>query len=106
MAVYDLRWYILPDSIVYPLVLLATGETVVNALWTHDWTMLWQPLAGALLIFGLFWILYQVSKGAWIGGGDVKLALVLGLLAGSPGQAFLVIFIASLLARSGASPCW
>jgi leader peptidase (prepilin peptidase)/N-methyltransferase len=57
----------------------------------------WQAAVGMLIIFGLFWGLYQVSGGKWIGGGDVKLALLLGLLAGTPAKAFLVIFLASLI---------
>jgi len=48
----------------------------------------------------VFWVvlgLYQLSGGKWIGGGDVKLALALGLIAGSPLKAMLALFIASLL---------
>jgi leader peptidase (prepilin peptidase) / N-methyltransferase len=45
----------------------------------------------------LFYLLYQVSNGRWIGGGDVKLAFVLSLLVAKPTQAFLVLFIASLI---------
>jgi prepilin signal peptidase PulO-like enzyme (type II secretory pathway) len=52
---------------------------------------------GSLVCGGLFWLLFQVSDGRWIGGGDVKLGFLLGLLVGSPLAAFLVIFIASLL---------
>jgi len=97
LAVYDLRWFLLPDKIVLPLTLLAALQTVVVALWLGNWTLLWQPLVAAGIIFGLFWLLYQASKGAWIGGGDVKLGIVLGLLVGTPLRAFLVIFFASLL---------
>lgn len=97
LGVYDLRWFLLPDRIVGPLVALAAAETAANALWLHSFNALWQPVAGAAIIFGLFWLLYQVSGGKWIGGGDVKLAIVLGLLAGTPLKAFLVIFFASFL---------
>lgn len=97
LAVYDLRWYILPDRIVLPLVLVTAAEVIVTAIWQRSFAALWQPAVGALIIFGLFWILFQVSGGKWIGGGDVKLALALGLLAATPAKAFLVIFAASLL---------
>jgi len=96
LAVYDLRWFLLPDRIVVPLSVLAAAQVIVTAVWLKSFTALWQPLAGASIIFGLFWLLFQVSKGAWIGGGDVKLAVALGLLAGTPLRAFLVIFFASL----------
>lgn len=96
LTVYDLRWYILPDKIVFPLIGLAVVQVVVLAVLHHTFADLWQPVAGATVIFGLFWILFQVSGGSWIGGGDVKLALVLGALAGSPFRALTVIFFASL----------
>ena len=43
-------------------------------------------------------------KGEWIGGGDVKLGLILGLLAGTPLKAMLMLFIASLIGTLAAVP--
>lgn len=97
LAVYDLRWFILPDKIVLPVTVLAVIQTIVVAIWLHSFRAVWQPALAAAIIFGLFWGLYQISKGAWIGGGDVKLAIALGLLAATPAKAFMVIFFASLL---------
>lgn len=104
LAVYDLKWFLLPDKLVLPLVAVAATQVVVVAVWLHSFSALWQPLAGGLIIFGLFWVLFQVSGGNWIGGGDVKLAIVLGLLAGTPLRAFLVIFFASLLGTLSSVP--
>lgn len=97
LGVYDIRWFKLLDRIVVPLTVLAALQTCVVAVWQGRWSDLYLPLLGGLLIFGVFWVLYQVSRGRWIGGGDVKLAFVLGLLAGTPAKAFLVIFGASLI---------
>jgi prepilin signal peptidase PulO-like enzyme (type II secretory pathway) len=104
LTVYDLRWMLLPDRIVYPLIALATLLTCVGALWTGEWADLYAPLLGAAIIGGLFWGLFQLSKGKWIGGGDVKLAPVLGMLAGTPVKAFMVIFLASLFGTIGSLP--
>lgn len=104
LAVYDLRWFLLPDKVVFPLIAVALVEVASVAIWQRSWADLWQPLAGAGTIFGLFYLLFQVSKGAWIGGGDVKLAFALGLIVGSPLAAFLVIFVASLLGTLGSLP--
>lgn len=104
LAVYDLRWMLLPNRIVVPLTILAALQTCVVALWQADVAQLYQPLLGAGLIFGLFWVLYQLSGGKWIGGGDVKLAVALGLLAGTPLNALLVIFLASLFGTIGSIP--
>jgi prepilin signal peptidase PulO-like enzyme (type II secretory pathway) len=97
LAVYDLHWFLLPDRLVFPLTVLVGLQVLVSAVWLHSFAALWQPVVGAGLIFGLFWVLYQISKGQWIGGGDVKLAVALGLLAATPFRAFMVIFFASLL---------
>jgi leader peptidase (prepilin peptidase) / N-methyltransferase len=98
LAVYDFKWMLLPDRLVLPLfistVLLVVADLLINE---HNIDYLLLPLSGAVLLSGLFYVLFQVSGGRWIGGGDVKLALALGLLAGGPWQALLVLFIASIL---------
>jgi leader peptidase (prepilin peptidase)/N-methyltransferase len=53
---------------------------------------------------GLFYALFEISKGKWIGFGDVKLAIVLGLLAGGVVPALLVLFTASLLGSAWSLP--
>jgi len=104
LAVYDLRWFLLPDKLVFPLTGLAALQVVIVAVWEHSFSSLWMPACGAAIIFGLFWLLYQVSKGTWIGGGDVKLAIILGLLAGTPLRALGVIFFASLIGTVASIP--
>ncbi|QQS20356.1 prepilin peptidase [Candidatus Saccharibacteria bacterium] len=97
LALYDFKWFLLPDKLVFPLISLAASEVVVTAVWTESWRNLWLPVVGAGLFFGLFWVLYQVSAGKWIGGGDVKLAAALGFIAGGPLEAMMVLFVASFL---------
>lgn len=104
LAVYDLRWLLLPDKLVATLTVLAAAEVAVTALAQQSLAALWQPVAGAVVIFGIFWGLYQVSQGKWIGGGDVKLAIALGLIAGTPLKAALVIFAASLFGTIASLP--
>jgi prepilin signal peptidase PulO-like enzyme (type II secretory pathway) len=97
LAVYDLCWYLLPDRIVFPLILLAVVEVLLVAAEASDWHVVLNAILGALAIAGTFWLLFQVSAGKWIGGGDVKLAVVLGLLAGTPLRALLVLFFSSII---------
>jgi leader peptidase (prepilin peptidase) / N-methyltransferase len=98
LTVYDLRWMLLPDRIVFPMQGLALVYTAVRIALNGNYRSL---ILGAILavvcMAGLFYTLFQVSKGKWIGGGDVKLAVVLGLLVGGPLESLLVIFLASLL---------
>ena len=97
LAMYDLKWFILPDRIVFPLVAIAAAEVVLVAAFKHDVWFALDATLGALTLSGIFYVLFQLSGGAWIGGGDVKLAIVLGLLAGSPVQALLILFFASII---------
>ncbi|HTE22444.1 MAG TPA: prepilin peptidase [Candidatus Limnocylindria bacterium] len=97
LAVYDLRWMELPNRIVYPLIVLAAVQTVVKAVVLKDGTgTVIGALLGFLVIGGLFYGLFQLSGGKWIGGGDVKLAFMIGPLVGGATASMLVIFLASL----------
>jgi prepilin signal peptidase PulO-like enzyme (type II secretory pathway) len=104
LTVYDLRWYLLPDRIVYPLMVVAAAETVILALYGHDLSVLVNAALGALIISGIFYTLFQLSAGTWIGGGDVKLAVVLGLWAGTPLKALLLMFLSSVIGTVFALP--
>jgi leader peptidase (prepilin peptidase)/N-methyltransferase len=98
LTIYDVRWFLLPDRIVFPLVWLALAELAIRVVFFDGgWPLLFGALWGVLIASGIFYVLYQISGGAWIGGGDVKLGLVLGLLVGGPFNAMLLLFIASLL---------
>lgn len=98
LAVYDLRWMILPHKIVYPLIGLALGNWLL--IWLVDGLTAIQLRnigLSVLIAGGLFYGLFQVSRGKWIGGGDVKLGFLLGLLVADPLRAWLLLFLASLL---------
>ncbi len=98
LAVYDLKWFLLPDVIVFPLIGLAAAQVLGRfVFFGNDWRELTGSLVGAAVISGLFYAIYAFSKGKWIGFGDVKLAVVLGLLAGGALPAMLVLFVASVL---------
>jgi prepilin signal peptidase PulO-like enzyme (type II secretory pathway) len=98
LALYDIKWFLLPDKVVLPLTLLAAVKIIVDVtVFGGGLTQLANVLGGAAVIAGTFYLLFAVSKGAWIGGGDVKIAAMLGLLAGDALKALLIIFLASLL---------
>lgn len=98
LTIYDLKWFLLPDKVVFPLIGLGLLMVLVRAgLFRNDLGHLVDGFIGGSTLFGLFYGLFQVSKGAWIGGGDVKLAFLLGLLAGGFLEAILLLFLASII---------
>jgi prepilin signal peptidase PulO-like enzyme (type II secretory pathway) len=105
LGIYDLRWFILPDRIVYPLIGLALLEVIIRAtVFSGGWRLAITAFWGVFYLAGLFGVFYVISKGAWIGLGDVKLAVVLGLLVGGPLMALLLIFLASIFGSILAMP--
>lgn len=96
LIIYDLRWMLLPNRIVFPMQALAGVYVLVLVITKQDTGVLLTAFWGVLCSAGLFYVLFQISNGKWIGGGDVKLAVVLGALVGGPVHAFLMLFIASL----------
>lgn len=98
LAVYDLKWFLLPDVVVFPLIGLAILQLLgMLIFFDAGWQAVWGSLVGVGVISGLFYLIFVCSKGAWIGFGDVKLGVVLGILAGGALPALLVLFVASLL---------
>jgi leader peptidase (prepilin peptidase)/N-methyltransferase len=98
LFVYDLRWMLLPDRITYPLMLLLILYTLIRLVIFREGAHFALYVALSVIIAGgIFQVLYMASKGRWIGGGDTKLGLVIGLLLADPGKSLLMLFGASLL---------
>lgn len=105
LLIYDMRWMLLPDVLTRSLALTAVLFVLVRALDSSNaMIVVASALGGAMVVAGLFYLLYRVSGGRWIGGGDVKLGVGIGLFAGSPLVGFLLVFIASLLGTLYALP--
>jgi len=98
LLVYDVRWFLLPNKLVYPLIAISVIFVLIPALFFDgSWHQVLSAAVGAVVMSGLFYVLFQMSKGEWIGGGDVKIAIALGLLSGGPLQAALLLFFASMI---------
>ena len=99
------EYYLLPNKIVYPLFVLAAAQAVlVITIFHGGYKAFGAAFFGLLIGGGIFYILFQLSKGKWIGGGDVKLGALLGLIVGGPAASLLMIFIASSLGSLIAIP--
>jgi prepilin signal peptidase PulO-like enzyme (type II secretory pathway) len=98
LIVCDLRWMLLPNRIMRPLGFIAAAIAVISvATAFRPATALLSTVLAVLVGGGIFYGLFQISKGKWIGGGDVKLGWLLGLIAATPARSMLLIFIAAFL---------
>ncbi len=98
LALYDLRWYILPNRIVFPLMYIAATQVLLQLLFFNlGLAELIQIILSIGVGGGIFYLLFQISNGKWIGGGDVKLGFLIGAILASPLMSMLYIFVASLI---------
>ncbi len=98
LLAYDAKWFLLPNKAMFILIGLAVGVSAWNIAMSADpMGMFWSTAAAVLILGGLYLALWLVSRGTWVGFGDVKLGLALGLLLGDWQLAFLALFLANLI---------
>ncbi|MEK7461955.1 MAG: prepilin peptidase [Patescibacteria group bacterium] len=90
IIVYDIRHYIIPDSLTIVLTIVALAWYGYQVYVGTNWLMAGEAILAALAGASFFFVLWFISKGKWLGFGDVKLAFPLGLIAG-PGLVFSMI---------------
>jgi len=94
---HDLSYMLIPDAAVYPAIVVTFGY--------QYWRYLQGPLGiatlknpfvssilAALVASLFFFFLIWVSRGKWIGGGDVKLGFLAGAIVGWPKILFVLFF--------------
>ena len=93
---YDFKYMeILPSTTIMPAMVLLFVSLSLN------WQSVISLLLGAGFGFGVFSILYAISKGRWIGGGDALLGFFMGVILGWP--LILVAFFISYVVGAGVS---
>ena len=98
LFVYDLRWFLLPNSVMFTVIGIAAASAVVTVLQSSDAISTFWSITGAVgILCVLYLILYLVSKGQWVGFGDIKLGLALALLLADWQLAFVALFAANLI---------
>ncbi|MDO8336356.1 MAG: prepilin peptidase, partial [Candidatus Saccharibacteria bacterium] len=98
LFVYDLRWLILPDRVIFPLIGLGAAASVLYGLSADSIGSFLVNLLGSIAILsGFYFCLYIYSKGKWVGFGDIKLGLGLALLLCDWQLALLAFFLANLI---------
>lgn len=97
LAAYDIRWQLLPDAINYAFIALSFVYIIVRFVTMPASVNVPSVIGSVAVLAGLYGIIYIASKGEWIGFGDVKLGVGLGLLLADWRSAFLALFLANLI---------
>ncbi|WKZ24977.1 MAG: prepilin peptidase [Patescibacteria group bacterium] len=78
ILIMDMRWYVVSDLVTIPAIVIIT---VINLLLGYSWSIIGL---GALVGGGFFLLQYLISRGRWIGDGDIRIGLLLGVFFGWP----------------------
>lgn len=113
LFVIDLFWMVIPDRIsivawfaafalqmvIYRESFFCGGNPLL-CIGGHTWVIfLFASAVGG----GFFYLQYVLSKKTWVGGGDIRLGAVMGMMLGWP-QVLIGLFIAYLLGSAVAVP--
>jgi len=86
ISVYDYRHKIIPEALVYTFITLSFLLAFYIFLTQGTYLNL---LAGPIIALPFF-LLWLISRGAWMGFGDVKLSLGIGFLLGLPAGIYAI----------------
>ncbi|MBI5621611.1 prepilin peptidase [Candidatus Falkowbacteria bacterium] len=78
IAVYDLRYSLILDVVTIPAMILAW----LGNVWLGEGGL--RLLLAGIVGGGFFLLQFVVSRGRWIGGGDIRLGSLMGLMLGWP----------------------
>lgn len=107
--VYDLRHYIIPDKIVYLAIIISLIYLLLKTLDFGIWNFIghwdlgfgisntfFNGLFASVLASGFFLAIVLLTRGEGMGGGDVKLVFLMGLVLGWP-KILVALFLAFTL---------
>lgn len=90
ITVSDITYMLIPDKVLLPFAVMLFAGRLLSPL-----TPWWDSLLGAIVGFGVLYLIAVVSKGG-MGGGDIKLFFVIGLVLGTV-NTLLTLFLAALI---------
>lgn len=80
--VYDLKHYLVPDKIIYPAIIITFLYDFYLLIVSNFLIFISYYLLAGLIGGGFFLIIVLISKGKWMGMGDAKIGVLMGLLLG------------------------
>lgn len=75
--VFDLKYLLILDKVSLPAIVVAAllSFFVLEISWAY-------LLIGALVGGGFFFLQFALSRGKWLGGGDIRLGILMGMMLG------------------------
>lgn len=92
--IFDLKHYLIPEQVLFP----AIGAAFMLIFFSH--LGFWNFALATIISTGFFAIIYYLSRGKWMGFGDVEIAFFMGFLLGFPNvlvALFLAFFFGAII---------
>jgi len=80
LAADNIKTYMLPTERIYTVAAMSAAFVVIDAVVYNSPILILVAMGGSFMLGIVPWLVYQLSTGKWIGGGDVRLAFSLGIL--------------------------
>lgn len=83
--IYDLKYYIILNKVVYSSIVVILLTLIINNYYFKNsfiFPSLYSGLVGAVVGGSFFFSLIFISQGRWMGMGDGKLSILIGLILG------------------------
>jgi prepilin signal peptidase PulO-like enzyme (type II secretory pathway) len=101
LALYDFYYMEIADEIAIPSIFILTGVSITDTFYNLGIPDIFDALLGALIIGGFFFLQILIPhllrlKKEWIGGGDLRLAAIIGIVLGWK-VSILALFLAYIL---------
>ncbi|HEX9664820.1 MAG TPA: prepilin peptidase [Patescibacteria group bacterium] len=74
----DYRYYLIPDKITLPAIIIVLVFNLVLGL------NFLNMVIAAVVAGGFFLVQFLISQGQWLGGGDIRLGVLMGVVLGWP----------------------
>ncbi|MBA3679127.1 prepilin peptidase [Candidatus Saccharibacteria bacterium] len=90
--VYDYKWMLLPDRFMLPVIAIGIVLVTMSGV-QNGWQSVVPQLIAATVFTSIYLAMWFFSGGRFLGDGDIRLALAMGLLLAVP-QLLVAVFVA------------
>jgi len=99
---YDLKWQLLPTSVLWLGIASGVAMAGVNLYNQHSQgtltpSIIYGYLMAWTILAGLYLLLSKISHEKWVGSGDAYVATIMALVLGDWRLAFVSLFLANFL---------
>ena len=98
LAIYDGLYGELPNLALWITLGLSVVVAIVSHLDAFQCDVLLDMVLAVAILGGLYYLLYLISKGEWVGDGDWVLGTIIAIALGKPWLALVALFLSNFIA--------